>query len=272
MSEISFNEQEQEVIRLKHIIETLDLILNHKVLELRGNDPDTTIYFHTAIHQKYFYIILLDFLSKPAQELIGENLSGLDMLINIKENPHFNTDKSISELIATTKVFQSWVNKEITVDVWLPTIDNQCKVKLKRGEFIKICGNISKHNFARLTGVSKQICRILKRNENDISLHDSLLILNEFYERFHDDILNYHSSNIVEMLNNIQWGIHDYLLPEFNKSYEKDDSDRMRYRYIYPRNIKNEFVKKCYWDLMNSIRTKPRLRKFESTKYLKMTY
>lgn len=272
MSEILFNDQEREVIHLKHIIETLDSILNHKVLELRGNDPDTTIYFHTEIHQKYFYIILLDFLSKSDQKLTGDNISGLDLLINIKENPPFDIDNSISELIATTKAFQSWINKEITVDVWLPTIENQCKVKLKREEFIKICGNISKHHFARLTKVSKQTQEILKRNEISISLEDSLLILNEFYERFHDDILNYHSSNIVEMLNNIRWGIHDYLLPEFNKSYEKDESDKMRYRYIYPRNIKNEFVKKCYWDLMNSIRAKPCIRKFESTKYLKMIY
>lgn len=272
MSEMLFQEQEHEVIYLKRLIETLDLILDHEVLELRGNDPDTEIYFHTATHQKYFYIIVLDFLSKPNQKLIGEDLSCLDLLINIQKNPYFDVDNSISKLTTATEAFQSWLNKEITVDVWLPIIDKQCNLKLKREEFIKICGNISKHNFASLTGVSDQIRKILKRNRIDLSLYNSLLTLNDFYERFHNDILIYHGSNIAEMLNNIRWGIHDYLLPEFKNSYKKDDSDRMRYAYTYPKNIKNEFARTCYWDLMNSIRTKPKLKKFKSNKYLKLSY
>jgi hypothetical protein len=36
--------------------------------------------------------------------------------------------------------------------------------------------------------------------------------LDDFYERFHKDILNYHSSTIAEFLNNIRWGIYEYWL------------------------------------------------------------
>ena len=125
-----------------------------------------------------------------------------------------------------------------------------------------------------MTIVSKKLVEILKRSKIDISLHDSLLILEDFYERFHDDILIYHASNIVEMLNNIRWGLQKYLLPEFNKSYRKDISDPrgLRYSYNYPKNIKEKFAKSCYWNLMNSIRREPNFKKFKSTKWLKLRY
>ena len=76
------------------------------------------------------------------------------------------------------------------------------------------------------------------------------------------------------MLNNIRWGIHEYLLPEFNKSYRKDASDPkgFRYSYDYPEKIKDEFVKNCYWSLMNSVRAEPSIKKFKSTKLLKLRY
>src|SRR5215218_1142153 len=44
---------------------------------------------------------------------------------------------------------------------------------------------------------------------------DALLALADFYEKFHTDILNYHASTIAEFLNNIRWGIYEYLQPEF---------------------------------------------------------
>ena len=122
--------------------------------------------------------------------------------------------------------------------------------------------------------VSNEIRKILEKRGIKLSFHDSLLILDDFYERFHDDILIYHGSNIAEMLNNIRWGIHEYLLPEFNKSYKKDDSDArgLLYGYTYPEKIKSKFARNCYWSLMNSVRAEPRIRKFKSTKWLKLRY
>ena len=64
------------------------------------------------------------------------------------------------------------------------------------------------------------------------------------------------------------------MLPEFNKSYKKDLSDplKLRYSYIYPKNVKNKFAKTCYWSLMNKVRAEPNIRKFKSTKWLKLRY
>jgi len=273
MSDKLFNEQEFEVVYLKAIIDSLDSMLSTELLELRGNDPDSEIYFHQKAHQKYFYILLLDFIhSKADNSLFGEKLTCLELINKIYKNPNFNIDNSVSELKSATNTFESWLNEEVIVNTYLPTIDKEGDLKLKRKEFIYICSNISKHNFTSLTMVSKKLVDILKRSEINISINDSLLILEDFYERFHDDILIYHASNIAEMLNNIRWDIQVYLMPEFNRAYKKDPTDRFRYSYEYPEKIKDSFARSCYWGLMNSVRREPQIKKFVSNKWLKLRY
>lgn len=273
MTQIYFNKQESEIIYLKAAIDLLDSMLTVKLFELRGKDPDSQIYFHEEIHQKYFFIILIDFLSKSNKIFNGEELTCLELIKKISETPNFDINKSISELKFAINFFNSWLNKEIIVKTWLPNINKECDLKLKRIEFIDACANISKHNFMRLTGVSNRVIKILKRNNIDITFNESLLILDDFYERFHNDILNYHGSNIVEMINNIRWGIQEYLILQFDKSYKKDNSEsKFSYRYDYPKEINDKFAKDCFWSLMNSIRMKPYIKKFKSTEMSKIRY
>jgi len=273
MSEELFTEQEFESIYLKAIIDSLDSLLSPELLELRGSDPDSEVYFHQKTHQKYFYILLIDFISKKGDDtLIGEKLTCLDLISKIQKNPQFNINNSVLELKNAINIFTSWLDKEIIVNTFLPTIDKECDLKLKRKDFIYICANISKHNFTSLTIVSKKLIEILKKSKIDISFRDSLLVLEDFYERFHDDILICHGSNITEMLNNIRWGVQRYLMPEFNRAYKKDSSDRLCYSYEYPEKIKDSFARSCYWGLMNSIRREPNFKKFKSTKWLKLRY
>lgn len=268
----SLNEQELESIYLKAAVDCLDSMLSPQLLELRGDDPDCETYFHQTTHHKYFYILLIDFLSKSDKLLTGKNLTCLELIKEMAKNPSFNINDSVLKLNTAVETFYNWLNEEVVVNVWLPTIDKESDMKLKRQEFIHICSNISKHNFTRLTIVSKKIKKILKMNGIEISSQDSLLILNDFYERFHDDILIYHGSNITEMLNDIRWGIQTYLLPEFDRAYIKDPSDRFRYSYNYPENINDDFARSCYWGLMNSVRREPSFKKFKSTKWLKLRY
>ncbi len=96
--------------------------------------------------------------------------------------------------------------------------------------------------------------------------------LEDFYERFHTDIFNYHGSTIAEFLNEIRWGIHEYLLPEFRRSYSPRGGDPPRYEYLYPDDVSTELGKALYWDLMNRIRGRPCLERFQVTRYLKQRY
>ena len=249
-------------------------MVNFEVVSLFGRDPDSSIQFNSVTHQKYFNIMLLDFLSNSDSRILGKAMSYLEALENISNSPNFNSDNSLDSLAFSTKEFVNWLDKEILAEkIWLPSIDLETNLSIKRIEFIKICGNISKHNFSCLSGVVCSLVCIFRRNHIEFDQEKALLILDEFYEWFHSDIFNYHSSAIAEFLNNIRWDIFEYLGPEFQKSivYENNEHPR-RYHYTYPKGVINHFAKTCYWDLMNDLRSAPYMRKFQVTRYLKMRY
>jgi hypothetical protein len=154
----------------------------------------------------------------------------------------------------------------------LPSINLKTNIKIKRIAFIKICGNIGKHNFARLGADVAAICEVLKANGTTIDPTYGYLLLPEFYDWFHDNIFSYHSSAIAEFLNNIRWGIYDYLRPEFERSYTKDDPASLAYRFDIPRNCKHDVAKAMYWDLMNAVRSQPYMPRFAVTRYLKLRF
>lgn len=270
---MNLNNTEKEVIFLKAIKELIDSMVNYEVLNLLSDESHSEIQFRSMTHQKYFNIILLDFLSCSDKKVLDEKQSYLGAIGNICQSPNFNKNNSISNLAVYTKEFIDWLEQVVQVKIWLPSVDTETLLSIKRIEFIKICGNISKHNFSRLSGVADELMEIFKRNNINISFEDSLLILDEFYERFHSDILNYHGSTIAEFFNNIRWGIYEYLQPEFHQSIVYEGSEHPRkYHYTYPKEVNNNFAKSCYWALMNEIRSKPYMEKFQVTRYLKMRY
>ena len=270
---MKFTPTEKEVIVLKAVIELIDSMVNFEVFNLYGNDPHTSIGFRTMTHQKYFNIILLDFLSCFDEKVLGEKRTYLESIRTICQSSNFNKNNLIENLKKSTEDFIIWLEQEVQVKTWLPSIDAEVSLSIKRIEFIKICGNISKHNFTRLSRVAKDLMTILKRNAINISFEDSLLILDDFYEIYHSDIFNYHSSTIAEFLNNIRWAVYEYLLPEFCQSIVYEGIKRpKKYHYTYPKELKNNFAQNCYWDLMNIVRSKPYMRKFKVTRYLKMYY
>ena len=99
-----------------------------------------------------------------------------------------------------------------------------------------------------------------------------MLVLADFYQRFHTDILNYHSSTIAEFLNNIRWGIYEYLQPEFHGSIVWEAGDTRMYGFTYPPDVTSKLAKECYWELMNEVRSPPYVRRFRVTKWLKLRY
>ena len=264
---------EQEVIVLKAVIELINSMVNFERMDLLGNDPDSKVAFKSPTHQKFFNIILVDFLSSPLQT--GSNIKQptyLEDLTKIVNNPYFNENDSVHNLKVATQEFKDWLEQEVEVGVWLPSIDTDTRLKIKRLDFLKMTGDISKHNYLRAIGVAEELKEILSKNGITVDINEAILALAEFYERFHTDILNYHSSTIAEFLNNIRWGIYHYLQPEFNKSIVWEGGDPPKYHYTYPEKIQSEFAKACYWELMNEVRSKPYMRKFKVTKWLKLRY
>lgn len=272
MTTSNFTEIELEIINLKAIIDTLNNMINHEVLDLRDSSTFVEVYFKSYTHQKYFNIILVDFLSPLDNTLIGKKATCLEILQSICEKPLFNRDNSILLLKESTNTFSKWIDETIQVETWFPSIDKSASLNIKRRDFIYICGNISKHNFARLTRVAGKLFEILNQNGISINYHENLLILNDFFDKYHSNILTYLVSYLTEMLNDIRWGIHEYLLPEFNLSYKIDSVNALVYSYTYPKGVDSAFGKACYCDLMKDIKSSPWVRKFKAPEYFKMRF
>ena len=269
---LALSDTEVEVILLKAVKEIIDSLVNFEMLELVGQDPDSQILFRTSTHQKFFNIMLVDFLSATDERAPVRRTSYLSGLRSIANRPAFDIENSIESLRAATADFVNWLEQEVEVVTWFPSISIETPLKLSRLAFLKMCGNISKHNFLRAIGVAEELRGVLAKNGIQVQLEEALVSLAEFYERFHTDILNYHSSTIAEFLNNVRWGIYEYLQPEFQRSIVWEGGDPPKYRYTYPDEVAAQFAKDCYWDLMNEVRSPPYVRRFHVTKWLKLRY
>ena len=263
---------EQEIIILTAVKEIIDSMVNYEMMSLVGADPDSNILFNSSTHQKFFNIVLVDFLSCTDRTAPIKQTSYLGAMKDISEDPSFNVGDSIKPLREATHGFIDWLEQEVEVDVWVPSIDTQTTLNISRKSFLKMCGNISKHNFLRLNRMAGDLQKNLAVNGVSVTPEDSLLMLADFYERFHTDILNYHSSTIAEFLNNIRWGIYEYMQPEFRHSIVWESGDPPKYRYRYPNAVTSRLAKECYWELMNEVRSAPYMRKFTVTKSLKSRY
>lgn len=267
-----FTKVEGEVIGLWIACGSLDSMVNHALLKLVGGGGAKEVHFETTTHQQLFNILLLDFLENVDVTLTGEQGSCLEVLEGACRTASFDENGSVELLRRPVDALRTWLDAEITVGTWLPSIQQQLDLKIQRRESIYICGNISKHNLARLTGAAKRLEAILRRHNVMAGPVKALHVLDDFYDRFHEDIFEYHSTVISELLNNVRWGIHDYLSPKYLGAKVQDASDPTKYSYRYPEYVSDDFARSCYWDLMNAVRRKPYMERFIANSVFKMGY
>lgn len=263
----TYTDLEFEIIGLKVALDSIDAMANREMLTIVGSTEKTESYFPTAVHQKLFYILLVDFLSKNTDgSLLPDDLSVLEHASKVANRPLLTTHAK--DLLGACDAFQEWLGARKDVTVWASTLDMELTLGLTRQEIIYFAGNMSKHHFGHLTAVTKRLYKCLDDQERP--RHDIIPALESIYAALHDDILNYHASTITELLNNVRWGIHDYLAPEYARSYRKIDS--IRYEFDVPADITTDFARSCYWDLMNSVRAKPYIGKFTASDILKLRH
>jgi hypothetical protein len=218
-----------------------------------------------------FNILLVDFLSQTDKRLRILPQSYLEALKAITERPSFNVDGSVELLRSATRDFAQWLDTEVEVEVWLPNINTETTLGITRSQFLRMCGNIAKHNFLRLNRVASQLRDALRKQHVEISIEEALLTLEDFYEQMRG-IFAYHSTTIAEFVNNLRWGIYVYLQPEFKRSFRRIPDDRWRYEFVYPVGLQVEFARQCYWNLMNHVRSEPYMGPFQGMKLLKLRY
>jgi len=281
-----FNEVEHEAIVLLAAWEMLGGMVNYAFFNKLKRTNDVLLMFDNSNDKRLFNILLGDFLSQPNER--GAN----DSFLNLKKPPKSGrpTDYTflfyLRQICAAPKLaknsnciqkpldtLSTWLEADCLVpNVWFGEIDVQVDVRIERIRYIKICGDIATHNFSRLQSNVEKIAQTLKRSGVEISAEEGFKALPGFYEWFHENIFTYHSSYIAEMLNDLLWGINDYLADEFSQSYTQESGEDHRYRYEYPEHCNHSFARSAYWSLMNHVRRGPYLPRFKVSPSLSTEY
>ncbi|CAN7768683.1 hypothetical protein LJR034_007532 [Caballeronia sp. LjRoot34] len=281
-----FSEIEHEAIVLLAAWEMLGGMVNYAFFNKLNRTNDVTLMFENSNDRRLFNILLGDFLSQPNER------GGNDSFLKLKRPPKSGrpTDYTflfyLREICAAPKLarnscqlkkpldsLSAWLESDCLVrDVWFGEIDVEVNVRIERIRYIKICGDIAKHNFSRLQSNVEKIVQTLKRSGVEIGAEEGFKALSGFYEWFHENIFAYHSSHIAQMLNDLLWGIHDYLAAEFSRSYQKELGEDHRYHYNYPEGCNHSFARSAYWSLMNHVRHGPYLPRFTVSPSLTSEY
>lgn len=278
---MTFNETEQEAIILNAIWGMINGMVNYEIFVKNDSTTDVVLRFSTPAHMRLFNVLLVDFLSQPQSRKGGSvpfglpqppskarqaDLTHLFYLRRICAEPKLCSDASM--IAGPLDGFSDWLEaEEVVQKVWLPSINTELDFKIDRLRFIKICGDIAKHNFLRPEQNVKRLCREMEANGLRVDEGQAYLILPEFYDWFHRYVVAYHSSTIAEYLNNLRLGIFAYLLPEFTRAHRGIEP---MCSYEFPSAITHPLAKEMYWELMNMVRARPYMPKFEVSKYAKM--
>lgn len=250
---------EHEVMGLKAVVETLDEMLNHAIFRLFEGD-NAHLLFERRAQQQLFHAFLLDFLSKPASELVGSKGTHLDVLRRVIERGALSPSADTTELVSAIDVFEAWLNGRFSVDIHIPSTNDIQRVEIDRRRMVWLAGNMAKHRFARLSRVTEKIQQIIEQAGVRPTRGDLHAAVDDLRDRFSEDLLLYHANALAEMLNNIRWAVHNYLLPIYRWAYRQDEP--ALYQFEYPAGVVDEFARSVFWDLMNDVRRGPYLPRF----------
>ena len=283
------NAIERESIILNSAWGMIDEMVNWAMFVKNDESGPTNLLFETRHHARLFIILLGDFLSQVRafkQKSIPLGLkeapsnarpSDLTFIFHLRQvcgEPKLGMDATgLGERIET---FADWLEGDfVAPGVHLPAIDVTADLRVKRFRYIKMCGDIAKHNLARLSTNVGHLRKLLETAGYPVSEQEACLAVEDFFEWFFDDIFNYHSSQTAEFLNNIRWAIFEYLQPEYQRSWHLTDDatpDFPRYSYHVPAEITKPVARAMYWDVMNRAGKEPLVRRFVVSDSLKQRH
>jgi hypothetical protein len=180
-----------------------------------------------------------------------------------------------SAIQESVEILSSWLERNVVVsDVYLSAINVVANFGVTPYRYLKMCGDIAKHNLARLTANVRYLRKLLSAAGHEVTEQEACLAIDDFFNRFHSDILVYQSSYIGELLNNIRLGIFEYASVEFQRSWHRTqcDSHDRSYGYRIPPTIEEPIACALYWDLMNRVRARPLMGRFAIPEVLRRRY
>jgi hypothetical protein len=283
------NDTEREAIILNSAWKMIDDMVNWGMFVKTDRLEFSNLMFETGQHARLFVILLGDFLSdvrafkgdpiplglkRAPSHTRPSNLTFLFHLRQVCDDPKLGSDGLL--LSAAIETFASWLEGEfVTKGVNLASIDVVTDLRVSRYRYIKMCGDIAKHNLARLATNMRHLRALLADAGNPVSEQQAYLAVEDFFEWFHTYIFIYHASQIAEFLNNMRWAIYDYLQPEFQRSWHMSDKSTELfpiYGYHVPPEITEPVAVAMYWEIMNRSRRRPFVQRFVIHTYAKGEY
>lgn len=269
---MSFSSAEYESIGLCIAMEAINDMANHTMLQVSDLDSlpgQAEVRFQSRIHQGLFLSRLLDFVHENGNaELTGVNSSCLGVLEAACETRSFEYNCSASSLAEAALALRTWLNAQTTLKLWLPTLDIDAVLKLPRIDYLYIAGNQAKHNLARLTAVAKRIGQILNEHGYDPPLQLIPLALDDFKAHLGEHFFAYYGTWLAELLNNLRWGLQEYLKPAFDRAYTRGPRE-LAYQYRFPETVRDPIAREWFWRLMNHVRAEPYFHRFVGASYMK---
>lgn len=278
---------EQEVIALNVFVEELDALVNHELLQLpEGRRDETSAKFRGESHAELFLVKLTDFLSplagrrgedlayglpRPCGDAPSSDFSSLFYLRLIAERPHLHPNAIM--ISKSVQSFSKWLEEHSHLEKYrVGSLGVQVPLSVRRMDWLKICGNCCKHRGLRTNAIQRKVVRFVADavgcSVDDLNPRG---ILDEFFERFFDDILGYHQSTIVELVNDIRWAIHEYLRVPFQDAFMRGN-ERPAYSYCIPHHVNSQRGQDSFRALMESYRGGPPFPKFSTDGFLKLRY
>lgn len=276
---------EREAIVLNAVRGMIDDMVNHAIfMPLGDKRHDTNLLPTTSEALRQFGTLLRDFLSpvtaranrplpfglpKPPNGDVATDHTTLFYLRMVSKNPLLGTE--IDALRSTIQAFTHWLDGHAVVPkVWLSNIGIELDLTIKRIDFIRISGDIGKHNFLRLAGQARRLQTILADNNVTIDESDAYLAIPDAWDWFHTHLLAFHASNIAEFLNNIRYAIREYATPVARGTFVR--IDELRYNFERPIGMRDKFACAQYFELLQSTMRPPNYPMFSVSKSFKSQY
>lgn len=271
---------EQEAILLSAVVGMVDEMVNHTIFcPLGDRRTDTNLLPQSSETLRQFAILLRDFLSpvtsrgggpmpfglpKPQGGDRASDHTTLFYLTRVCEAPLIGTD--VNFLAAQVRAFSDWLDTSVTVpEVWLSRIEVKVNLEIKRIDFIRIGGDIGKHNFLRLGGQAAKLRTILQKQGVEIDESEAYAALPNCWDWFHTHLLAYHASTIAEFLSNIRYAIRLYVAPTAEAAYRVEytiDDYADAYTFERPPEMTNAFAWAQYYGLLDGTRRRPNFPPF----------
>lgn len=268
MKEYGFTDIEKEICVFLSAIEIIENAVNENMLTISPvGGENASVWANGSAEEKLFLIRCVDFVSTVGSIFSNDNGNNIDLLSHISDKSLL-AGRELTELKTASEEFLTWLDKKsLFKDVYFSYRCDKIDLSVKNIDIVKICGNASKHNFARLDRMRKTLKQIFIDNSIDvrkISNKDWIFVLQDFVSIFMEDngFIAKYISCLAYYMNEIRWAIYYTLQPVFEQYCYTDIANGISgYRYKRPHCISGESYA-LFWDLMNMQRKEPYVKRF----------